>query len=432
MIRKSINKKHVYMGKNRIALSLILCFLLPTSIFAAVVQISSIEELQKIGNDPAYPPNGEYELTADIEAFATKDWNNGAGFEPIRTFMGKFNGNGHKIVNLHIQCYNEKWLGLFGYIGSEGEVKNLVIEGCIIVSEGYINVGENYAGGLIGENHGRVSNCSCVGLISDAYIAGGLIGLNGGILSNSSSRCSVQGITAGGLIGQNDNGIVKNCHSSGLVSGGTTVGGLIGSNEYGTISKCSSSSIVKGYSNLGGLVGFNNNGTINSSYSSGSILGNERNIDEFIKEDLLRDDDRYNMSIIEWVSRVGGLVGNNNKGTVSNCYSTSSVNGMNLVGGLVGFNNGNVYSCYCTGLVKGFFGTGGLIGWNVYGLVWRCYSTSKVEGAENIGGLVGKNKYCDKEGKCFEGTVSNSYWDIEASGLKSSLQEAAMAKQPQK
>lgn len=420
MIRKSLIKKHIYMGKKRIALSLILCFLLPTSIFAAVVQISSIEELQEIGNDPAYPPDGEYELTADIETFATKDLNNGAGFEPIRTFMGKFNGNGHKIVNLHIQCYNEKWLGLFGYIGSEGEVKNLVIEGCIIVNEGYINVGENYAGGLIGENHGRVSNCSCLGLISDAYIAGGLIGLNGGTVSNSSSRCSVQGITAGGLIGQNDNGIVKNCHSSGLVSGGATVGGLLGINEYGTISKCSSSSIVKGYSNLGGLVGFNDNGTINSSYSSGSVLGNERNIDEFIKEDLLRDDDRYNMSIIEWVSRIGGLVGSNSKGTVCNCYSTSSVNGMNLVGGLVGLNNGNVYSCYCTGLVKGFFGTGGLVGWNVYGLVWRCYSTSKVEGAENIGGLVGKNKYCDKEGKCFEGTVSNSYWDIETSGLKSS------------
>ncbi len=434
MIGENLGSKDIYLAKYEIDSSgkireirsgflLIFFVFLCTRAFTAIISIDSIDELQKIGNDPAYPPDGEYELTADIEAFATKDWNNGAGFEPIRTFMGKFNGKSHKIVNLYIHRPEEKWLGLFGYVGFEGEVKDLSVEGCIIISGehiGLLDVGDNYVGGLIGENHGRVSNCSCIGLILGPFDVGGLIGLNGGTVSNSSSRCSVRGLTAGGLIGQNDNGIVKNCHSSGLVEGADHIGGLIGSNEYGTISKCSSTSIVEGYGGLGGLVGSNKYGTISSSYSAGSVSCVERYIYDFLEEDIKRGDDRYNMSIVHLISCVGGLVGINYEGTVSSCYGTSSVKGMEYVGGLVGFNSGDVYSCYCTGSVKGIFEVGGLAGWSVSGLIWRCYSTSKVEGAENIGGLVGKNKYCNEEGKCFEGTVSNSYWDIETSRQKSS------------
>jgi len=41
--------------------------------------------------------------------------------------------------------------------------------------------------------------------------------------------------------------------------------------------------------------------------------------------------------------RIGGLVGDNNGGSVSNCYSTGDVNGIVEVGGLMGYNNeGNV------------------------------------------------------------------------------------------
>jgi hypothetical protein len=50
-----------------------------------MTQISTIEELQKIGNDPGYTLDGEYELARDIDVSETVNWNNGAGFTPIGT-----------------------------------------------------------------------------------------------------------------------------------------------------------------------------------------------------------------------------------------------------------------------------------------------------------------------------------------------------------
>src|SRR3989344_5183235 len=62
------------------------------------IKIDTIEELQLIGNDSAYPLNGNYILTRDIDASATVNWNNGTGFNPIgypitiSPFMGPFSG----------------------------------------------------------------------------------------------------------------------------------------------------------------------------------------------------------------------------------------------------------------------------------------------------------------------------------------------------
>jgi hypothetical protein len=67
---------------------------------------------------------------------------------------------------------------------------------------------------------------------------------------------------------------------------------------------------------------------------------------------------------------VGGLVGVNSYGTVSNCYATGAVTGEEDVGGLVGDNDphGTVSNCYATGAVSGTGTTsagclGGEYGW---------------------------------------------------------------------
>jgi len=72
---------------------------------------------------------------------------------------------------------------------------------------------------------------------------------------------------------------------------------------------------------------------------------------------------------------VGSLVGFN-CGTVSNCYSTGNIVGYMCVGGLVGINSGTVSDCYCTGSVTdnyyaGF--VGGLVGQNYDGTVSNSY-----------------------------------------------------------
>ena len=60
--------------------------------------------------------------------------------------------------------------------------------------------------------------------------------------------------------------------------------------------------------------------------------------------------------------------------------------------------------------VTGLLSVGGLVGKNIGGNVSNSYSTGNVTGNYCVGGLVGKN----------EGTVSNSFWDTETSGQGSS------------
>ena len=90
-------------------------------------------------------------------------------------------------------------------------------------------------------------------------------------------------------------------------------------------------------------------------------------------------------------SIVGGLVGNNREGTVSNSYATGTVTGTALfVGGLVGQNyQGTVSNSYATGSVTGSSNVGGLVGHNNQGTVSNSYATGSVTGSSNVGGLVG-------------------------------------------
>ena len=135
---------------------------------------------------------------------------------------------------------------------------------------------------------------------------------------------------------------------------------------------------------VGGLVGINC-GTISNSYFAGSVKAT--------------GDRDY----------VGGLVGYNYYGTVSNSYSMGSVSGIwDYVGGLVGYNYyGTVSNSYSMGSVSGTNYVGGLVGDNPYGTVSNSYSMGSVSGTSNIGGLAGYNRI---------GTISNSYYNSETSG----------------
>ena len=84
---------------------------------------------------------------------------------------------------------------------------------------------------------------------------------------------------------------------------------------------------------------------------------------------------------------VGGVVGSNN-GSVTNCYSMGTVNGGNWVGGVVGSNYGSVTNCYSTGTVSGGNQIGGVVGWST-GIVNNCYSTNTMNGGDYVGGVVG-------------------------------------------
>jgi hypothetical protein len=226
-----------------------------------MIQISSIYEFQKIGNDPAYPLDGEYELTQDIDASDTVNWNDGKGFEPIGTqstpFTGKFDGKGYKITRLYIKRISSDYIGLFGKIGSSGIVKNVGIDNAIVF-------GVSDVGVLIGVNKGMVSNCYSKALVFGCNYIGGLIGSNEeGTVSDSFAICEIIGGTViGGLIGANE-GTISDCYSIGSVSGALIVGSLIGDNT-GTVSDCYSTGTVNGDSYTDVLVGCNEGRVMNS------------------------------------------------------------------------------------------------------------------------------------------------------------------------
>ena len=139
---------------------------------------------------------------------------------------------------------------------------------------------------------------------------------------------------------------------------------------------------IRGQNYVGALVGYNLNGSINNAYSTASVSGN---------------------------GLIGGLVGDN-RGSINNAYSTASVSGNDSVGGLVGNNIGSINNAYATGAVSGQTSVGGLVGRNG-GNLGQVYATGQVTGATETGGLIGFHS---------RGTVENAYWNIETTGQKDS------------
>ena len=110
---------------------------------------------------------------------------------------------------------------------------------------------------------------------------------------------------------------------------------------------------------------------------------------------------------------VGGIVGYNSFGTVTNCAFSGSVSGSDHVGGVVGYNfiGGSVTNCYNTGAVSGGEDVGGVVGWNDSGIVKNCYNIGKVTGSadsSNVGGVVGQNSDSSSVTNCYNTGAVNS------------------------
>jgi hypothetical protein len=220
----------------------------------------------------------------------------------------------------------------------------------------------------------------------DEYLVGlfGAVDAGGVIQNVKVMNASVTGEWAvGGLVGENW-GDVRNSYSGGTVSGEDCVGGLVGGNAGSVSNSCCVANVI-GHWDVGGLVGCSDSsGAVSNSYSISNVTG-------------------------EWA--VGGLVGGNLGGIVGKSYSTSDVTGDDYVGGLVGDNQGTVSNSYSIGSVTGEWYVGGLVGDNdSLGIVSNSYASGNVTGYSFVGGLVGSNW----------GTVSNSFWDINTSGVNES------------
>jgi len=160
--------------------------------------------------------------------------------------------------------------------------------------------------------------------------------------------------------------------------------------------------------NVGGLVGLNEYGTVSNCYATGNVSGDKR-VGGLLGLNYYDStvSNCYAAGTVSGVSWVGGLVGINHFGTVSICYAAGNVFGSGSVGGLVGYNNyGTISKCYATGTVSGDILVGGLVGYRYYGTVSNCYASGTVTGGSEVGGLVGWNN----------STISNCYATGSVSG----------------
>lgn len=148
------------------------------------------------------------------------------------------------------------------------------------------------------------------------------------------------------------------------VSGGQSSAVLAGYMDHGSVTRCSSTGSVSGTDYIGGLVGMTANGGISQSFSNVSVNGSG--------------------------SHVGGLVGSMD-GDVSDSYANGTVSGVNEVGGLIGSANGGSTTT-------------------------NCYSTGNVSGTSSIGGFMGYAEAGDEMEMMPGATITNCFWDTEASG----------------
>ena len=208
---------------------------------AAAIEINTAEELAKIGVDAAYPTNGNYVQTADIDLIAYTNWNPiGGTVSP--GFTGTYDGQGYAIQNLKISGDLSGNHGVFGVISGSAVLENIIVESGTI--SGKFNRTGAICGWIANDGSPVIRNCANLG-------------------------CAVTntGGEAGGILGwcESKTGTVENCYNWAEISGSGYAGGLLGG-SFGTVRN----SYAACKSNKGPFTG-HNAGTYTNCYYDGNI-----------------------------------------------------------------------------------------------------------------------------------------------------------------
>ena len=281
--------------------------------FTPYYLIRNVYELQNMQNNLS----ANFMLACDIDAAATKDWNNGSGFTPIgirqnieskeffvnqytgrsyyetvqtqldSPFAGKFNGLNYSIKELHINRPTENCIGLFG----------LTTESCKINNVNMID--SNIKGGL--------------------YV-GGIAGYNDAGVVEGNNSGNVSGMYVGGLVGFNDDGQVVGINK-GNIEGSGLVDEYLFEGEGTNRHYVGSRQIEAPTDYVGGLVGYSGRRSPSVGIERGHVTG-------------------INSGSVTGNRYVGGLVGCND--AVVTGYNTGNATGKEAVGSLVGESYGTV------------------------------------------------------------------------------------------
>ncbi|MFW3145177.1 MAG: hypothetical protein ACMUIE_00010 [Thermoplasmatota archaeon] len=260
--------------------------------------------------------------------------------------------------------------GIIGYVYSSNEI---ILSDCHVTNTTIF--AERRVGGVAGTlysfTRSTISNLSFQGKIEGSHELGGITGNAWTVMDVSGLRVegsiSGTGSGVGGIVGwyYARGSLFSDVKFRGTVQGLDKVGGFSGTN-WGGVENVSVEAEVDGNSSVGLICGLNGNGVVKNAEGIGNVTG---------------------------TSLVGGVVGYNT-GNVSFCRFEGNVDGGMYSGSISGSNEegGMVFSCGGLGDIGGDDNVGGIVGYNGEGSeVELCYFAGSVRGEWYVGGAVGKN-----------------------------------------
>lgn len=238
-------------------------------------------------------------------------------FTGIPTFGGVFIGQGYTISGIHME-QDMTVMGFFRYLQKTAVVDNVRLE-AIVESDG----SNNQIGGFVGINRGKIQNCTFVGLVSGTEQIGGIVGWN------------------------KTSGIIVNCEVEGVVHGDRYIGGIVGQNQ-GVIRCCT------------------NNAEVNTTVDQNSIpMDLSESLSFEMELSLDMDMSSFETQSTDYASDIGGIAGTSS-GVIRECVNNENVGynkmGYNI-GGIVGSQNGYVVDCINYAQINGMDGVGGIVGY---------------------------------------------------------------------
>ena len=361
-------------------------------------------------------------------------------------FNGTLDGKGNVITGIKITQPTMHGVGLIGCLQEKGIVKNLnIYEGTII--------GNTRVGGIAGASIGKIINCTNKATIiaqdnentNSGIVVGGIVGLiNKGSIDNCKNYGNVtakddsltvgKGKFAGGIVGQayasmGEDITVSNCTNSGtIIAVYQSVGGIMGCSYTNkiTIKNCSNSGKVStGDSEklvtvmAGGIIGWVRDETIiDGCTNSGNITATKGYVGGIVGQQNVGtiEDCINNGKIIAESQQAGGIVGRQDEGKINQCTNRGEIisnakERKGISGGIVGLQSGgSINSVYNSGLVKTksysedtIDALGGIVGLQQNtGVISKAYNKGQFDGGDVIGGIVGQ--------KNLSTTVENSYY----------------------
>lgn len=258
------------------------------------------------------------------------------------------------VLTADLDLNNNVWTGIGGQTADTGFAGTLDGAGHTIKNL-YLKNGK----GLIPYNKGTVKNLTLAGILKGGDETAALTGTNAGTLEEITSNVTVTGGNKiAGIAGNNTkDGVIKDCHNTGAVTGESYAAGIVAYNE-GSVSGCSNTAVITARSTFAGGIAAANTNAVKSEAANVSKSANSGHV--IVSSSAER-------------AYAGGVVGWNNA-SVSSLYNTGNVVSRGgYVGGCLG--------CNTTGsTAKSLYNLGDIAG---------SYADTETGEVFNVGGVIG-------------------------------------------